>query len=140
MTYKITNLCVGCGVCQRICPVDAISGKPQKTHRIDPDVCIECGACGRICPHESVIDPEGELCQRIRIRSHWPRPVFSQESCIACTICVESCPTGCIDLAMDRGSRNTLRLPFLKNKRYCIACTFCQQACPVDAIAMTDSS
>lgn len=106
MTYEITNRCVGCGVCRRICPVDAITGRQKKQHRIDPHVCI---ACGRICPHESINDPQGELCERIRIRSRWPRPVFDLNLCIACTICVEACPTACIDLAPDRGTRETLR-------------------------------
>lgn len=138
MTFEITNRCVGCGVCKRICPVAAISGKQRKRHRIDPDICIACGACGRICPHESINDPQGRLCERIRIRARWPRPVFDLNRCIACTICVEACPTACLDLAMDRGTRATLRRPLLKNERHCIACTFCQQACPVDAISMSD--
>ena len=138
MAYEITHLCVGCGVCKRICPVEAITGKSKAIHRIDPSVCIDCGACGRICPHGSVKDPEGNLCERIRIRSRWPKPVFDPSLCIACTICVEACPTSCIDLKPDRGSRATLRRPYLKNKRHCIACTYCAVECPVDAIAMSD--
>jgi formate hydrogenlyase subunit 6/NADH:ubiquinone oxidoreductase subunit I len=136
MTYEITNRCVGCGVCRRICPVDAITGKQKKQHHIDPVVCIACGACGRICPHQSINDPGGRLCERIRIRSRWPRPAFDLKRCIACTICVEACPTGCIELTTDRGTRQTLRLPYLEQPRHCLACAFCQQACPVDAIAM----
>jgi formate hydrogenlyase subunit 6/NADH:ubiquinone oxidoreductase subunit I len=41
---------------------------------------------------------------------------------------------------MDRGTRETLRRPYLKNERHCIACAFCQQACPVDAITMSDKN
>ena len=72
MAFTITHECVGCSVCMRICPVDAIVGKPKERHHIVSEICIDCGACGRICPHASVKTPEGQLCERIRIRSRWP--------------------------------------------------------------------
>jgi ferredoxin len=119
--------------------VDAIIGKPKQRHRILLDTCIDCGACGRICPHASVKDEDNQLCERIRIRSRWPQPVFNQQRCMACTICVEACPTGCIDLKPDRGNRQTVRYPFLKKARNCIGCAFCMLECPVDAVDMRQS-
>ena len=136
MAYRITNRCVGCGVCKQVCPVTAISGQKRTRHRIDEAVCIDCGACGRVCPHASIKGQEGEFCRRIRIRAHWPKPMFDAALCIACTICVEACPTGCIDLIPDRGTRETVRRPRLNVRRNCIACGFCAQECPVDAISM----
>ncbi len=59
MAYTITHECVGCSVCMRVCPVDAIVGKPKERHRIISEICIDCGACGRICPYASVKNPEG---------------------------------------------------------------------------------
>ncbi len=46
--------CVGCTLCARNCPVDAISGEAKKTHVIDPDTCIRCGICSQVCNYNAV--------------------------------------------------------------------------------------
>ncbi len=46
--------CVGCTLCAKICPVNAISGKPKETHYIDPDICIKCGECKKKCPVKAI--------------------------------------------------------------------------------------
>ena len=43
------ELCTGCGQCREVCPVDAISGKPDSPHEVDKSVCILCGQCVQIC-------------------------------------------------------------------------------------------
>ena len=42
--------CVGCLLCLKNCPVEAISGERKKVHVIDQDLCIKCGACFDVCP------------------------------------------------------------------------------------------
>ena len=50
LSYEITDKCVGCTKCSRMCPVDAIKGKLKEKHVIDKDKCIKCGACFNSCP------------------------------------------------------------------------------------------
>ena len=42
--------CVGCLLCLKNCPVNAISGERKKVHKIDQAACIKCGACFNVCP------------------------------------------------------------------------------------------
>jgi len=50
MQYIISEeKCVGCTLCVRVCPVDAIAGDKKTPHVINPTTCIKCGACFEKC-------------------------------------------------------------------------------------------
>ena len=49
------ELCRGCMVCKKKCPVDAISGERKEKHVIDPEKCIRCGACLEACKFNAIL-------------------------------------------------------------------------------------
>jgi len=55
LQIKITDKCIGCTACVRVCPVDCIAGERKALHVIDQAACIKCEACIAKCPVDAII-------------------------------------------------------------------------------------
>lgn len=132
--------CVHCGICKRICPVDAImqvcricpygeyeikTPEITGTSYIDPELCVNCGWCQEICPVDAatVTKPfEGEL-------------IIDQDTCQACETCVMVCPCNVLSFPKpEKPGEKTTKLH--KDERFCIYCGACERSCPVTAITV----
>jgi len=63
--------CVGCLLCLKNCPVEAISGKRKEIHVIDQERCVKCGACFDVCPPKvkAVLKVTGKKRERVLKKS-----------------------------------------------------------------------
>ncbi len=49
------DLCKGCTLCAKKCPVGAISGAVKQAHTIDTSKCIKCGVCMDSCKFKAIV-------------------------------------------------------------------------------------
>ena len=56
LNYEILpDKCIGCTVCAKNCPTEAICGALKEPHVIDQSKCIKCGACVDKCKFSAII-------------------------------------------------------------------------------------
>ncbi|MGE5370662.1 MAG: 4Fe-4S binding protein [Solirubrobacterales bacterium] len=139
MAYTIlADICKGCALCKKMCPVSAIHGEPKELHTIDADKCLDCGVCGRACTLNAVVDGLGKVVQKVP-RKNWPKPFIHRKECCGCSLCMEFCAKDCLAVSK-QSSAGELVFAVLENEKDCVGCGLCAAECPHDAIEMVAGS
>ncbi|MDP2172983.1 MAG: RnfABCDGE type electron transport complex subunit B [Candidatus Cloacimonadaceae bacterium] len=113
-----THPCIGCGICGRKCPVQAIT-VTNNLAAIDYEKCINCGLCATVCPTKAILDLLAGTRKKAQI---------IDDLCIGCTICAKNCPVQAITGEVKQLHKIDSAL--------CIGCEICVGKCPKKAIEM----
>lgn len=63
ISLKINQgLCVGCGLCEMVCPHQLLEVVEKKVRIIEKELCMECGACQSNCPVGAITVTAGTGC------------------------------------------------------------------------------
>ncbi len=128
MAYYIAEECIGCTICAKKCPTDAIFGNTKKLHWIDEDLCIDCGVCGSYCPVDCIYDTNMNQTFHIKKAKDRPIAVVIDERCTGCDWCIAACPFDCLELGA-RDDGDFFAVAKMVDPKACVACKLCEEAC-----------
>lgn len=137
MPHIITELCIGCTLCVKVCPVNAIDGKLKELHIINKKRCVDCGVCGKNCAKGAVLNQNGDTVAKVP-KSEWKKPVVDPVLCSACSMCVDICKFDCLKISMPAFRGDIDVNAYLDNPKACVECGLCEKICPLHAIVLTE--
>jgi ferredoxin len=139
--YEITAACVGCTMCAKRCPANAIHGERRSQHFIDPSLCAGCGACWRQCPKASIIDALGRR-RRGKPAKELPRAEIAVAECAGCQTCLLTCPFDAIAFVRKRFPLVGIGAPghCVVDPARCVGCSACVEVCPTGACRIEEEA
>lgn len=135
MPHYIMNTCIGCTMCAKSCPVDAIDGKTKEMHVINNKRCIDCGVCGKVCPKSAVINQHRNPVPKTA-KEYWLKPSVDASICSACAMCVDICKFSCLEITYPKFKGDLKVYASLEKPKSCVDCGLCAKICPLNAIRM----
>lgn len=137
--------CVGCGLCVRICPTEALEAGP--IHEIatgmdappvmlDLDKCTFCSMCANFCPVNAFrMSAEGDFPEDDLFPVLEGKATIN-EKCLPCLLCEATCPEDAIDLEIEMQTKEEIA-PFkdgeegeiIIDENKCTLCGLCARFC-----------
>ncbi len=155
--------CVGCQLCQEICPVSAIeygpipqiaTGEIEAPYiLIDLDKCIFCGLCAVVCPTHALLFAFNK--KQIDLLNDYPKisgRIEINDECIPCKLCDLVCPTKAFKLELEVEKKENLvtyeeEIPpekvegaIIIDKEKCTYCGLCEELCEAIKITWVEPS
>ena len=120
--------CIGCTLCIKACPFDAILGASKQMHTVITSYCTGCKLCVEPCPMDCI-----SLQDNLDLQSLTPiEPDFdSHAACTRCDQCQPVCPND-----LDPASlysfikRGKFQLAEKNSLNECQGCAKCDEVCP----------
>jgi len=165
--YSLTldkTRCVGCGICVKVCPREAIElkkfpkteGGKAKPPSIDIDEskCQYCGICNALCPFGALDHRvNGKPWIAVVEAESFPKLIrdiqVDTEKCeVGCVDCEEVCPLGLIKVSVrtpngeevkdvqSRPDKENLVVAVDLDKDHCPCCRICEIKCPYGAFSV----
>ena len=77
--------CIGCALCLKVCPTDAIAGAPKFLHTVISADCTGCEKCLPVCPTDCIaMQPRrNEPASARALATRWRRRVLSRKARLA---------------------------------------------------------
>jgi MinD superfamily P-loop ATPase len=64
--YVIIEGCIECGICERVCPYDAIFMSDDFEFVVEGEKCPSCHRCYDPCPVDTIVPMDDPRAQRVR--------------------------------------------------------------------------